>query len=900
MLKNVCFLVLIVLASQIESLLLHDGWIGVIKSKEQSFPATVPGGIYTDLEKAQIIPKNFKGSNDVKNRWVVNETVIYFTNFEVTEEFLKAPKIALIFHGLDTFSTIFLNDEYIGTSDNMFVKYNFNVKKHLKKEVNSTNKLEVHFASPLKISEMFYDKQKLNYEVVPKCTPEKYNGECHVNHIRKMQASFSWDWGPAFPSIGIWKDVELIPVTDAYVTEITADVVKRNSHWEINVGVFFDTLSYERDFTFNGVLQSVLELDDGKSITNSTEFSLSVKWKYSNISLTLQVPLESVMLWWPNGYGDQKLYNLITYVQIVPYETKSMKKIGFRTIELIQDPLDEGLTFYFRVNNLPIFAKGSNYIPGSIFPELSTRRETILPLLTSAKEANMNILRVWGGGMYESNLFYELADELGILIWQDFMFACSMYPTNEDFLKSVSNEVSQNVIRLKHHASIALWAGNNENEIALYGNWYGTGNKQVYKDDYIKLYVEIIKNIVEKLDPTRSYVVSSPSNGLYSDHNGYLGTNPGSNLYGDVHYYNYLQNGWDMNHFPRARFSSEYGFQSWPSVETLISAAEYDEDLKIRSDFMQHRQHLQGGDEFMKLLIEKNFIIPESNNTRRDLEDFVYLSQINQAVSIQMETEFYRQGKSFLNANGEGYTRGALYWQLNDVWQAPSWSSIEFGGRWKMLHYFARDFFAPVIVSSRLSLARDLTIYIISDLHRPLKDLSLTLNIYKWTSIIPVSIQKFPNLSLNSDESKVVKKLWLDDFLKNNNCGILESVKTNCFLEILLENDAKDEIIGVNYVYPSPLKTISLPPANVKMEVNPKSLPGKMANYSDYEIELTSDNIALFVWLEMGSLKGRFSENGFHILKGKKKIILHAFEAMTPKEIMKHVYLKVLSDVYKP
>lgn len=238
-------------------------------------------------------------------------------------------------------------------------------------------------------------------------------------------------------------------------------------------------------------------------------------------------------LWWPNGYGKQNLYKLVTHVQIHDYEMEDVKKIGFRTIELIQDPLDEGLTFYFRVNQLPIFAKGSNYIPGSIFPELSTKQETVLPLLTSVKEANMNMLRVWGGGMYESNLFYELADELGILIWQDFMFACNMYPTTEEFLNSVSKEIFQTVNRLKHHASIALWAGNNENEIALYGNWYGTGNKEIYKQDYIKLYVDLIKNMVEGLDKTRPFVVSSPSNGLYSDNNGYLGTNPGSNLYGD-------------------------------------------------------------------------------------------------------------------------------------------------------------------------------------------------------------------------------------------------------------------------------------------------------------------------------------------------------------------------------
>lgn len=207
-------------------------------------------------------------------------------------------------------------------------------------------------------------------------------------------------------------------------------------------------------------------------------------------------------------------------------------------MKLVQDPVDEGLTFYFRVNGLAIFAKGSNYIPGSIFPELSTKLETIIPLLTSVKEANMNMLRVWGGGMYESDLFYELADKFGILIWQDFMFACSMYPSAEWFLRTVKDEVVQNVLRLKYHPSIALWAGSNENQLALYGNWYGTNDEQVYKDDFIKLYVDLIKTEVEKLDHTRAYIVSSPGNGLYDDKNGYFNVNPASNLMGDGKIFN--------------------------------------------------------------------------------------------------------------------------------------------------------------------------------------------------------------------------------------------------------------------------------------------------------------------------------------------------------------------------
>ena len=242
---------------------------------------------------------------------------------------------------------------------------------------------------------------------------------------------------------------------------------------------------------------------------------------------------ESVKLWWPNGYGEQNLYKLTTKIKILDYKTINTKQIGFRTVELVQEPLDEGLTFFFRVNGLSIFAKGSNYIPASIFPHLSTKKETILHLLTSVKEANMNMLRVWGGGVYASDTFYILADKLGILIWQDFMFACNLYPSAEWFITSVKNEVVQNVRRLKHHPSIALWAGNNENGLALYSGWYGVGTNSVYEKDYIKLYVKLIKHEVEKLDTTRPFVVSSPGNGLYDDQNGYFKSPPYSRLYGD-------------------------------------------------------------------------------------------------------------------------------------------------------------------------------------------------------------------------------------------------------------------------------------------------------------------------------------------------------------------------------
>lgn len=254
----------------------------------------------------------------------------------------------------------------------------------------------------------------------------------------------------------------------------------------------------------------------------------------NNWLITGKIILQDLVeLWWPNGYGNQSLYNLRIELHTSSGSEVLRKRIGFRKIELVQENLAKGRSFYFKVNNVSIFAKGSNWIPASIYPELSAKEQVVRHLLSSARHVNMNMMRVWGGGYYESDFFYDLADEYGIMIWQDFMFACAMYPTNADFLDSIGEEIRQNVGRLKHHPSIILWAGNNENEAAIYGNWYGTGNATIYKQDYVKLYVTVMKNRVESLDSYRPFIVSSPSDGSWTDDNGFIGPDPYSNLYGD-------------------------------------------------------------------------------------------------------------------------------------------------------------------------------------------------------------------------------------------------------------------------------------------------------------------------------------------------------------------------------
>ncbi|XP_058792427.1 beta-mannosidase [Phymastichus coffea] len=873
------------------SISLNGKWKGFILPTGSSFSADVPGGIYSDLENAGIIKKNLVGFNDVNNRWVANKSIAYVTDITVNNSLLTTPHIILVFHGLDTFATIYINNHIIGKAQNMYLQYNFEIKKYLK---IGKNELKVIFDSPIKVADKLYTIQSVNYVIPPTCVPKEYNGECHVNHIRKMPASFSWDWGPAFPSVGIWKDVELKPVQNILISEITTDVVKKNNLFEVVVTVYFQMFG-ENITDISETIHVKCTLDEKYS--NGSYFNnLKFINNHAKAIVLLNIPINKVKLWWPNGYGEPKLYSLqVKVINGIDVVEKKMK-IGFRTVELIQDPLEKGLSFYFKVNGISVFAKGSNWIPSSVFPEKLVDKKTVEYLLKSTKDTHMNMLRVWGGGVYESDLFYDLADEYGIMIWQDFMFACNMYPTNESFLDSVKEEVTQNMIRLKHHPSIVLWAGNNENEAALYGDWYGTGEAQVYRDDYVKLYVNTIKSEAVVIDTTRPFVVSSPSNGLYSEQQNYTGSNPYSNLYGDVHYYNYLKNGWDINQYPITRFASEYGFQGLPSIWTLMSATKNASDLALNSTFMKHRQHLPLGYNFMKLLISKNFNIPKSDNQLKDIIDYIYLSQVTQAVSMRIQTESYRQMKSLFNNIGEGMTMGALYWQLNDVWQAPSWSSIDFEGRWKMLHYYVKDFFSPVIVTPRLTQANELMIYVVSDLLHELTNLSIDVVVYEWKNSKSILTTQLTNITVGPNESRLIAQKWIDVFLERAGCGTLATAKENCMIELILKDENDKKIAPTNYVYPHPLKKVSLPKDSVMVKVKPKS--NELLKNQIFEIQIVSTKIALFVWLEVGNIAGQFSENGFHILRGKKIITFEAQESTTLQNIIKNLMITSLSRIY--
>ncbi|XP_039757663.1 beta-mannosidase isoform X2 [Pararge aegeria] len=676
-------------------------WTLENKNKSISVTGSVPGGVYSDLQKSGIIGDILQGFNDVLTRWVAYDTWTYTGKLNVSAESLEYSVAQLVLEGVDTVAYIELNGRPIGLTDNMFVRYVVNVKEYLK---IGENELKFTFDSPVNFAKARSEK----YFTVPECVPDIYNGECHANQIRKMQASFSWDWGPAFPSVGIWKPARIEFFNGAVIRSLTTQTEKNDTSWLLKTKVYLQT--GETLKSIKGNLSVYLSVEGHQTLKVGKYLDISTRDDGTvEAEIDMNISANVITEWWPNGYGDQRLYNLLVFLRTNEKNKEiSYKhaKIGFRTIELVEEDAalilgnetsgGNGLTFYFKINGYPIFMKGSNWIPSNILPELGDNRNTIDDLLTAARDTHMAMLRVWGGGIYESDYFYRRCDELGILIWQDFLFACSMYPVDSDFLTTIATEIEQNVIRLQHHPSIAIWAGNNENEVALRGNWYGTKSKfEKYKSDYIKLYVDTIKPIVEGIDPGRRYVISSPSNGRKSEEDGYIAQNPYDPNYGDTHYYNYLADSWDSNIYPQTRFASEYGFQSLPSLDTMRTASNSTEDYHVDSNYSKHRQHSPAGYSFIEAQIDRRLNL-DKNDTQY-FEKFVFYSQISQAMSIKAETEFYRQSQS------NWYTMGALYWQLNDVWQAPSWSGIEFGGKWKMLHYFAKSFFAPVLVSPRLT-----------------------------------------------------------------------------------------------------------------------------------------------------------------------------------------------------
>lgn len=704
---------------------LHEGWQFSQQGTSEWRSADVPGVIHTDLLKHGLIPHPWKGTNELDVQWVEEENWDYKMEFSLDDGQLNKNNINLVFEGLDTYAEVLLNGSSILSANNMFRSWDIPIKSLLNEGSNS---LEVRFSSPIAYHKSTIDS--MAYEL----PAGSETGDYKVSPFtRKAPYHFGWDWGPRLVTSGIWRPVYLELWDRAKIEDV-----------QIIQNILTDEMA---QLQANVILISQHE---EKVVIDVFDESVEVELKSGKNTVSIPFTIEDPKRWWPNGWGESNMYKIpVSLSQNDHLIDNDTVRIGLRTVELIQENDSIGESFYFKINGEPIFAKGANYIPQSHFLPSVTESQ-YRSLISSAKDAHMNMLRVWGGGIYENDLFYELCDENGILVWQDFMFAGSMYPGDSAFLENVKQEVIENVVRLRNHPSIIHWNGNNEIDVA-WKNWgwqdqygYSKEDSASIWQDYLTLFHDLIPDLLNDLDD-RPYTITSPLSNW--------GT-PENFNYGSMHYWGVWHGQDDFEAYDNnvGRFMSEYGFQSFPNMET-ISYFSDSADWDLESTVMIHHQKSYVGNGMILKNIRKYFSEP------KDFSDFVVKSQKTQAKAMQIAIDAHRLNK--------GHCWGSLYWQLNDCWPGPSWSSIDVFGREKEFHVNLKTLFAPIaIIPNNTNGLR--SIWVINDTLEEFTG-KLTLNSYQSRLQpiyidLPVEVEanglvevKLPQLKISDSVSYVLK-----------------------------------------------------------------------------------------------------------------------------------------------
>jgi beta-mannosidase len=617
-----------------------------------TFAGNVPGTVQGDLILQKLVPHPYVGLNEKYMRDLENKSWDYIKEFEL-EDLPAEDNVELIFKGVDTLSDIYLNGKYLGNTEDMFLEYRFNIKDLLKKGKNT---LKVNIKSPVKepkALERVYGKIGATEESIRP-------------YIRKAQYSYGWDWGARVVTSGIWKPVYIESYNKARLVGCTAhleEISDRNGRIRVS-----------------GYVQSTSLIDDPQNysvevkISDKTSLELPVKHLGNELGFDGTFILEDIRLWYPNGMGEQYLYIFefkLKYKGDEVYTDK--KKIGLRNIKLIKEKDAEGESFIFSINGKRVFAKGANWIPAdNILTWI--KPEDYKKLLYMAKEANMNMLRVWGGGIYEDEEFYTLCDELGIMIWQDFMFACAEYPDHLEWFRELCNKEVREIVReLRHHASIVLWCGNNENNWG-FEQWPMMAHKVNGEHLGNRLYLQDFPMICAQEDPLRPYWPSSP----------YGGEKANSTKYGDCHIWDVWSNWADYKNYANenGRFISEFGFQASPDPNTINFFAKKEEQVIFHPVILNHNKQVEGQERILRFINSHFGLV-------REFDTFVYLSQLNQAEAMKFGVEHWRARKY--------NTAGTLYWQYNDSWPVISWSSVDYFKRPKALYYYTKRFYADIL-----------------------------------------------------------------------------------------------------------------------------------------------------------------------------------------------------------
>ena len=816
----------------------------------------VPGSVHTDLLNAGLIPDPFVADNELQVQWVAERDWSYRLTFSLSEDLLSEQRVFLVCDGLDTLAELSIGGHVLGQTDNMFRQYKWDITEFL-----AGDKVEVQVLFRSTVAYM----QEIQAEHPLIGPSQSIPGGAHV---RKAPSQFGWDWGPQLPPTGIWKEMRLEGYSRACLDDVFVRQIHHDGRVTVSAEVHLDR--WEKDACRAELV--LTSMDGGVKTVESQLFDDATK-------STLSIEIDNPQLWWPNGYGTQPLYTAAVslYWEDIALDRKDFQ-LGLRTLELRLEPDEFGTSFTFVINGLPIFAKGANWIPADSFPSRLTLAH-LDHLVRSAAEANMNMLRVWGGGFYEEERFYDLCDHYGILVWQDFAFSCSVYPGDAAFIENVRVEAVQNIRRLRHRASLALWCGNNEME----GGWVDWGWTQrtppEYKMYYDQMFHHMLPEICATEDPDRPYWPSSPSSGVPFE-------DPGDVHAGDTHNWQVWHGGMPFEHYHEhnSRFVSEFGFQSLPPLETVRTYAE-EEDWNMTSYMMEHHQRNASGNGKIINYMTAHYRLP------KDFPSLVYLTQLLQAEAVRTGVEYWRRNRQC--------TSGTLYWQLNDCWPVASWASLDYYGRWKALHYVAKRFYAPLLLSAeeeQIDVNSDATThqtgYLFQPTPGPYMALFLTSDLTeKWQGTMRWSLETLQGEVLKSDQVKVeadglsAMRVCSMDF----DADVNRDNERDVVLVYELWQDDQRLSLGLFSFVPS--KHLALKDPGLTAEVTEVD--------GGFMIEVIAKVLARYVWLELEGADVIFEDNFFDLPAGQSvKVRVPAISGWSLDDVRARLSVASLIDSY--
>ncbi len=810
--------------------------------------AQVPGCVHTDLLGSGSIPDPYYRDNEMQLMWIGETDWKYSRSFEISEGMLGNEHVILRCEGLDTLANIKINGNFAAKTDNMFRTWEFDIKHLLKA---GQNEISILFESTLPYAREKNSERRM-WQSGEGCFAVEGG-----NRVRKMQCNYGWDWGPKCVTCGIWRSIKILGYTTVRIT----DVYVKQNHQESAV---------ELEFYLNLDKDPVRELSGRISLKGEDREAAGVKFDITCKSGLVKIKMENPVLWWPNNMGGQHMYDV--KVELTDGGTTEHKevidsrefKIGLRTLELDRHPDEWGESFGFKVNGIPFFAKGANWIPADTFVTRAAP-QFYEQLIRDAAKANMNFLRVWGGGIYERDIFYELCDKYGICVWQDFMFACAAYPAyDNEFKENVRQEAVDNVKRLRNHPCMALWCGNNEIEQLRKHCINDDGsNGAMSWDEYRQLFDVLIPDVIREYCPHVAYWPSSPHT-------------PGENRLdiddpaaGDAHLWK-VWHGREPFEWYRTcehRFNSEFGFQSFPEP-AVVEDYTLPDDRNILSYIMEHHQRSPIGNDAIIQYMLSWYRLPTS------FDMLLWLSQVLQGMAMKYAVEHWRRSMP--------RGMGTLYWQINDCWPVASWSSIDHKGNWKALHYMARDFYAPVLVSAVEDIEKGtVEVHITNDRMEPVYG-ELEWKLFDvYGSILKrdcFEAEAGPNANTLIKTVDVSKSL--------DETGRRNLIMYVCFKTV-------DKAVSDNMVFFSKPKHIELKDPGIKSSL-------EAIGRGKYQISIECEQPALWVWPVVEGMRAKYSDRFFHMIPNcVKTIIIEAADEAEPAQAERSLKIYSLYDTYR-